>query len=83
MGIGSISMANLRQLPPTAVLRKWLKHTSRAMDAALNTRQVRCAGGRTVCAWQLAALINDCWNKRCCSARIWMPLSAADLLATS
>lgn len=34
LGIGSISMAQLHMLPPAAVLRKWLKHTSRAMDAA-------------------------------------------------
>lgn len=34
LGIGSTSMANLHSLPPAAVLRKWLKHTSRAMDAA-------------------------------------------------
>jgi hypothetical protein len=34
LGIGSIGMANLHALPPAAVLRKWLKHTSRAMDAA-------------------------------------------------
>lgn len=34
LGIGSISMGNLGQLPPAAVLRRWLKHTSRAMDAA-------------------------------------------------
>lgn len=34
LGIGSISMANLQSLPPASVLRKWLKHTSRAMDAA-------------------------------------------------
>lgn len=34
LGIGSISMANLQSLPPASVLRKWLKHSSRAMDAA-------------------------------------------------
>lgn len=27
-------MANLHSLPPAAVLRKWLKHTSKAMEAA-------------------------------------------------
>lgn len=34
LGIGSISMARLPHLPPASVLRRWLKHTSRAMEAA-------------------------------------------------
>lgn len=34
LGIGSASMANLHSLPPAAVLRKWLKHTSKVMEAA-------------------------------------------------
>lgn len=34
LGIGSSSMEALGQLPPASTLRRWLKHTSRAMEAA-------------------------------------------------
>jgi hypothetical protein len=34
LGIGSISMTQLQTLPPATVLRRWLKHTSRAIEAA-------------------------------------------------